>query len=72
MLVAGEDQLDQWMMRHPDELFSRPPERAVINLDNPHVFVPHLGCAAHELPLGRSDAELWPDQLDEGVRRLVV
>ncbi len=72
VLVAGEDQLDQWMMRHPDQLFTRPPERAVINLDNPHVFVPHLGCAAHELPLRRPDAEFWPDQLDEGVRQLVI
>jgi DEAD/DEAH box helicase domain-containing protein len=72
VLVAGEDQLDQWMMRHPDELFGRPPEPAVINLDNPHVFVPHLGCAAHELALRHADAEFWPDQLDEGIRQLVV
>jgi DEAD/DEAH box helicase domain-containing protein len=72
VLVAGEDQLDQWMMRHPDELFGRAPERAVINLDNPHVYVPHLGCAAHEQPLTHADAEFWPDQLDEGIRQLVV
>lgn len=72
LLVAGEDQLDQWMMRHPDELFSRPPEPAVINLDNPHVYVPHLGCAAHEAALRHEDAEYWPDQLDEGIRQLVV
>jgi DEAD/DEAH box helicase domain-containing protein len=72
LLVAGEDQLDQWMMRHPDELFSRPPEPAVINLDNPHVYVPHLGCAAHELALRHEDARYWPDQLDEGIRQLVV
>ena len=25
VLVAGEDQLDQWLMAHPTELFSRPP-----------------------------------------------
>ncbi len=72
VLVAGEDQLDQWMNRHPDELFSRPPERAVINLDNPHVVEPHLGCAADELPLRHADHRYWPDQLDEGVRRLVA
>jgi DEAD/DEAH box helicase domain-containing protein len=72
VLVAGEDQLDQWMMRHPDELFSRPPERAVVNLDNPHVFVPHLGCAAHELGLRHADTDYWPDQLDEGIRQLVT
>ncbi len=72
VVVAGQDQLDQWMMRHPDELFARAPEPAVINPDNPYVYVPHLGCAAHELPLGRGDETLWPDQLDEGVRRLVL
>lgn len=72
VLVAGEDQLDQWMNRHPDELFRRPPERAVINLDNPYVVEPHLGCAADELPLRHSDHRYWPDQLDEGVRRLVA
>lgn len=72
VLVAAEDQLDQWMMRHPDELFGRPPEPAVINLDNPHVYVPHLGCAAHELALRHGDAEFWPEQLDEGIRQLVI
>ena len=72
VLVAGQDQLDQWMMRHPRQLFERPPEPSVVNLDNPHVFVPHLGCAAHELPLRHADAEWWPEQLDEGVRRLVL
>jgi DEAD/DEAH box helicase domain-containing protein len=72
VLVAGRDQLDQWVARHPQELFRRPPERAVVNLDNPYVYVPHLGCAAHELPLRHEDAEFWPTQLDDGVRRLVL
>jgi DEAD/DEAH box helicase domain-containing protein len=72
VLVAAENSLDQWMMRHPEELFSRVSEPAVINLDNPYVYVPHLGCAAFELPLSRSDAEYWPTQLEEGIRRLVV
>lgn len=72
VMVAGQNQLDQWMMRHPDELFSRAPEPAVVNLDNPYVFVPHLGCAAHELPLRHRDDEYWPTQLDEGIRQLVI
>src|SRR3954469_18699513 len=38
VLVAGEDQLDQWFMTHPDEVFSRPPEPAVINPANPFVL----------------------------------
>ncbi len=72
VLVAGEDQLDQWMVRHPDDLFSRAPEPAVINADNPFVYVPHLACAAQEQALRRDDERMWPDQLDEGVRRLVL
>lgn len=72
VLVAGQDQLDQWIMRHPRALFDRPPEPAVVNLDNPFVYVPHLGCAAQELPLAHEDLESWPDQLDDGVRRLVL
>lgn len=72
VLVAGEDQLDQWIVRNPDQLFDRKPEPAVISLDNPHVYTPHLGCAAHEVPLRHSDITYWPDQLDDGVRRLVL
>jgi len=72
VLVAGQDQLDQWMVRNPDELFGRPAEPAVINPDNPFVYVPHLACAAQERALRRSDESLWPNQLDDGVRRLVV
>jgi DEAD/DEAH box helicase domain-containing protein len=72
VVVAGQDQLDQWVVRHPDELFTPPPEPCVVNPDNPYVYVPHLACAAHEVPLRHSDTEFWPDQLDDGVRRLVL
>ncbi len=72
VMVAGENQLDQWMMANPLELFDREPERAVVNLDNPFVFVPHLGCAALELPLRHRDEKYWPTQLDEGIRQLVL
>jgi DEAD/DEAH box helicase domain-containing protein len=72
VLVAGEDQLDQWLMAHPKELFSRPPEQAVINPSNPSVLQPHLACAAYELPLSPDDTEWWGDELDDGVRDLVL
>lgn len=72
VLVAGENQLDQWICSNPRELFTRPPEHATISLDNPYIFVPHLGCAAHERPLSPEDSTYWPTQLDEGVRQLVM
>ena len=72
MLVAGDDQLDQWFAGHPLELLSRPPEPAVINPANPSVADVHLKCAAHELPLSHADQRYWPDLLDEVVCRLAL
>jgi DEAD/DEAH box helicase domain-containing protein len=69
--VAGEDQLDQWLMTHPTELLTRPPEPAVINPANPFILGPHLACAAFELPLTYGDERYWPELLDDGVRELV-
>lgn len=51
VMLAGEDALDQYFMRHPEDFFDRPPESAVINPDNPVIAARHLECAAAELPL---------------------
>ncbi|MGF1595551.1 MAG: DEAD/DEAH box helicase [Acidimicrobiales bacterium] len=67
VLVAGEDQLDQWFVNHPDDLFARPPEPVVVNVENPNIRDPHLGCAAYETPLQPTDERWWHD-LDDGVR----
>ncbi len=72
VLVAGDDQLDQWYMNHPDQVFSRPPEPAVVSLDNPFISRPHLACAAYESPLTHADERWWPGLLDDAVRDLVV
>jgi DEAD/DEAH box helicase domain-containing protein len=72
VLIAGDDQLDQWLVQHPRELFDRPPEPAVINPHNPYILLPHLACAAYERPLTHHDSAYWPDELDDGVRRLVA
>ena len=51
VLIAGEDALDQYFMRHPTEFFNKGPEAAVINPDNPDILKKHLACAAAELPI---------------------
>lgn len=51
ILVAGEDALDQYFVRHPNEFFDRPAEHAVVNPDNPVIAKRHIECAAAELPL---------------------
>jgi DEAD/DEAH box helicase domain-containing protein len=71
VVIAGDDQLDQWTLRHPRAALSRPVERAVVNVSNPYVLHPHLGCAAHERALSPVDERYWPELLDDGVRDLV-
>lgn len=56
VLVAGQDALDQWFMHHPDDLFARPSEAAVINPSNPIVLAAHMGCAAYEIPMETTEA----------------
>ena len=72
VLVAGDDQLDRWVMTHPADTFSRPPERAVTNPSNPLIVDAQLACAAHEFPLAPGDDRYWGDSLDDGVMRGVV
>ncbi len=73
VLVAGDDALDQYLIAHPSEVFTRPPEPAVVNPSNPFVLDAHLACAAFESPLTPHD-DAWWDHADlaDGVRRLVV
>jgi DEAD/DEAH box helicase domain-containing protein len=57
-LVAQDDPLDQFYMRHPAEFFSRPHEYARVALDNPYILRDQVRCAAAELPLHDAD-DLW-------------
>ncbi|MCW3029948.1 MAG: box helicase [Solirubrobacterales bacterium] len=55
--VAGEDALDQFFCRHPEEFLQRPVEAAILDHESPLIFRGHLLCAAHEGPLSHDDAE---------------
>ena len=55
--VAGEDALDQFFCRHPDEFLERPVESAIVWHENEPIHLAHLLCAAHEGPLGEGDEE---------------
>jgi DEAD/DEAH box helicase domain-containing protein len=55
--VAGEDALDQFFCRHPDDFLQRPVEAAILDHENAQIFRRHLLCAAHEGPLSGEDAE---------------
>lgn len=51
VLIAGNDPIDQYLLRHPDYFFSQPPEHAAVDPENPYVLTNHLQAAAFELPL---------------------
>lgn len=59
VLIAGNDPVDQYLLRHPEYFFAQSPEHAVVDPDNPYVLARHLKAAAFELPLDASDFELF-------------
>ena len=60
--IAGEDALDQFFCRHPDEFLDRPVEAAILDADSPEIYAEHLLCAAHEAPLSEEDAPILGPQ----------
>ncbi len=67
VLVATADPLDQFLASHPNYLFERSPEHALINPDNPLILLHHLRCSAFELPFdeGEGFEALDPDTTSE-------
>ncbi|HEX9114465.1 MAG TPA: Zn-binding domain-containing protein, partial [Anaerolineae bacterium] len=55
VLVASPEPVDQYLVTHPEYLFERSPEHALVNPDNPVILANHLSCAAAELPFVAAD-----------------
>lgn len=70
ILLAKPDALDQYFIRHPDQLFDRAYEAAVLDPNNPYVIEAHLPCAAAEEPLTMVDERYWPEGLREHLDKL--
>ncbi len=62
VLVAQDDPLDQYLVHHPEDLFDKPAEAAVIDPTNPYVLEPHLRCAAREVPLREDELDIFGDR----------
>ncbi len=71
VLIAQDDALDQYLMRHPDYLFGRPCEHAVIDPTNSYILTRHLRCAAAEIAIIESDLSLFGERARELVGSLV-
>jgi DEAD/DEAH box helicase domain-containing protein len=59
ILIGLDGPLDQYFMRHPEALFGRNPEHALVAPDNVYILLKHLPCAAYERPLTDKDEGLF-------------
>ncbi len=66
-LVAGQNQLDQYFMRHPKDFFARSVEQAVVDPGNEQIAGPHILCAAQEVPISEQ-FPLWNEPLYRALR----
>ena len=55
ILIADDNPLDQYFMRHPEHFFRKNFENALINPENHYILQAHLACAAWEMPLSNRD-----------------
>jgi DEAD/DEAH box helicase domain-containing protein len=70
VLIAKPDALDQYFMKHPDDLFERHYEAAILDPHNPYVVKSHLCCAAAERPITLADEAFWPKDLPQRLEEL--
>ncbi len=70
--VAGEDALDQFFCRHPDEFLERPVEAAILDHRSEQIQMQHLVAAAYESPLTPADDEIFGEGWQERAERLVT
>lgn len=71
VLLAADDPLDSWVVEHPEAIFEAPIESSVLDPTNIHVLVPHVACAAAEIPVRLEDERWFGPQL-EGVLEVLV
>ncbi len=59
ILIAYNNPIDQYMMKHPEYLFGQTAENVVIDPNNVYIMLGHLRCATNELPMTIQDEEMF-------------
>ena len=57
--ISTNDLLDLYYLHHAGEILRRRYGQLFFDVDNPYILLDHIQCAAFEIPLSRSDTELW-------------
>ena len=72
VFVAGNDALEQFFVKHPDELLAREVEAATIDFANPFIHTRHLAAAAYESPLVTDDQRFFGPRFPAALQRAVA
>jgi len=68
--VGLDTSVNQYVMEHPEYVFGRPLEEAVVDRDNPYIIAGHVRCAAHELPVRQEEQQGFGPHTEEALRVL--
>ena len=71
MLIASDNPLDAYLVRHPEHILGEV-EASVIDPSNPWVLAPHVAAAAAEIPIMPSDITYFGPELRGVTERLVA
>ncbi|HID08342.1 MAG TPA: DUF1998 domain-containing protein, partial [Armatimonadetes bacterium] len=69
-LIASSNPVDQYVLHHPEYLFSKGAEPTIVNANNRYITAAHLLCAAHEHPLSDDDTNYFGESVMEIANQL--
>ena len=69
IFIAGNDALEQFFVKHPDELLQRDVEAATIDFTNPFIHLRHLAAAAYEGPILADDMQFFGPKLVDSLEK---
>jgi DEAD/DEAH box helicase domain-containing protein len=71
ILITGSNPIDQYFAKDPDYIFTKNVESISINPENPYIQIPHLKCAAYEIPIDiEEDVEYFGNSTKDIVQKL--
>ncbi|HBR22097.1 MAG TPA: DEAD/DEAH box helicase [Nitrospiraceae bacterium] len=70
-MIAIQDALDQYFMKHPDAFFEKSHEAGVIDPENKNIIKKHLPCASSEIYLRAGDSVYDTEKLMPLIEELV-
>lgn len=71
VLVAFENQLDQYFMKNPDFFFDKAHENAIIDLNNKLILEAQIQCAAHDLAIDMDELKEYFNVDEEFIQNML-